>query len=538
MQSYRFARRSFLASIGGAFGLEILLRNMEASAAGTATPPQRFLLMHWPVGTIRNQFIPTGTGTSYTTSKTAQGPGYIISPFDTAELRPHTIAMHGFDMSLRGQGGGHEDGTPMCTTGANSPGTRQNGGEPDDGCAGGPSWDQILLKNVPGLAKRNEQGTIIGLGSYNTIADERIDSHEISTRRLSYSYTKQSIAASRPSGQMISENAPNKPTLAPATTYADLFGGFMPGGTMPDQTAITTLKLRKSVLDYSTRQLTRLSTLAPSAERVKIEVHAQVIRQLEAQLAQQIRDAEMGGGGGGNCTLPAMPDPALKGLTGEGVTGFSPDYGNPTRSTEDATNHEAVGRAHGAILRAAFECDIIRVATFQWSPGTNHVSFKGLDPASPNTIYMHHPLSHRVGDASFYNGSRPGTNAYIWDAMVNANRWYFERTAAILQEFLRPDPQDPNGAPLLDRTLVAMVTEVAEAAHTRSGHGAFIFGGKALGMQGGQYRSVTGAHNQLWSTVAQAFLGTSWRTTLQADTGLRAEQYGSNPLSGVWTAPT
>jgi hypothetical protein len=441
-------------------------------------------------------------------------------------------------MTLRGQGGGHEDGTPFCTTGANSPGTRQNGGEPDDGCAGGPSWDQILLKNVPALANRNEQGTIIGRGYYNTIADERIDSHEISTRRLSYSYTKQNISSSRPSGT-ISENAPNRPTLAPATTYAELFGSFMPGGMMPDVAAIRTLKLKKSVLDYSQRQLDRLYQLAPSAERVKIDVHAQVIRQLEAQLSQQIRDAEMGGGGGGDCTVPPMPDPALIGKTGEGVTGTSPDYNNPTSSMEDASVHEAVGKAHAAILRAAFECDIIRVATFQWSPGTNHVSFKGLDPGSPNTIYMHHPLSHRVGADTFYNGPRPGTNAYIWDAMVNANRWYFQRTAEILADFLRPDPQDMNGAggSLLDRTLVAMVTEVAEAAHTRQGHGAFFFGGRTLGMQGGQFRSVSGSHNQVWSTVAQAFLGTSWRTTLQADTGLRAEQYGSNPLANVWVAP-
>ena len=120
MPSYRFARRSFLAGIGGAFGLEALLRNMEAAAQG-AGPPPRFLMMHWPVGTIRNQFIPSGSGISYTTAKTGQGPGYIISPFDTPELRPHTIALHGFNMDgIRGVGGGHEDGTGFATTGAHS----------------------------------------------------------------------------------------------------------------------------------------------------------------------------------------------------------------------------------------------------------------------------------------------------------------------------------------------------------------------------------------------------------------------------------
>ncbi len=34
MRSYRFARRSFLAGIGGAVGLEVLLQNLEASAQG------------------------------------------------------------------------------------------------------------------------------------------------------------------------------------------------------------------------------------------------------------------------------------------------------------------------------------------------------------------------------------------------------------------------------------------------------------------------------------------------------------------------
>src|ERR1051325_3540571 len=98
MQSYRFRRRSFLAAVGGAFGFELLLRNMEAAAQGMGPPP-RFMMMHWPVGTMRDQFIPTGTGTSYSTSKTGQGPGYIISPFDTPELRPLTSIMHGFNMT-------------------------------------------------------------------------------------------------------------------------------------------------------------------------------------------------------------------------------------------------------------------------------------------------------------------------------------------------------------------------------------------------------------------------------------------------------
>jgi hypothetical protein len=525
--SYRFARRSFLAGIGGAFGLEALLRNMEAAAQG-AGPPPRFLMMHWPVGTIRNQFIPTGSGTSYTTSKTGQGPGYIISPFDTPELRPHTIVLHGFNMDgIRGQGGGHEDGTGFATTGAHSPGTRANGGEDDDGCAGGPSWDQILLKNVPALSRRNAQGTIIGKGHYNTICDRRVDSYETSTRCLSYSYDQQTINSARPGGA-IRENKPLLPEMSPLSAYKDLFSGFLPGATITDREALRLLKLRKSVLDYSLRELDRLKTLGPASEREKIDSHAGAVRKLEAQLSEQIA----GRGTTGTCPPPLMPEAALTGQDGESLRG---DYEDPRVNTSDETTHEAVGKAHAAIIRAAFACDLIRVATFQWSPGTNHVAFKGVDPNAPDTIWMHHPLSHRVTSAAFFNGARPAEDSYVWDAMVNINRWYFQKTADIVNELrLQIDPQDPKGGSLLDHTVIPMITEVAEASHTREGHAAIVFGGGKLGMLGGQYRSVSGIHNQLWVTVAQAFLGADAVSKLASEVYVKT---GAIPIPGLWAAP-
>jgi hypothetical protein len=429
---------------------------------------------------------------------------------------------------IRGQGSGHEDGTVFATTGASSPGTRANGGELDDGCAGGPSWDQILLQHVPELSKRNEDGTILGRGFYNTICDERIDSHETSTRCLSYSYEKQTINSAIPGGT-IQENKPLLPELSPLTAYSDLFGGFVPGGTVTRPEALKLLKLRKSVLDYSLRELDRLKTLGPASERDKIDGHAAAVRKLEAQLSDQIAG---GGMANADCAPPTRPQASLTGKTGDELVG---DYREPATATSDETTHEAVGKAHAAILRAAFACDLIRVATFQWSPGTNHVSFMGLDPNDPDAIYMHHPLSHMVGEASFFNGSRPAADTHVWDAMVSANRWYFQRTANIVREFLlEVDPLDPMGGSLLDRTVIPMITEVAEPAHTREGHAALIFGGSQLGMQGGQYRSVSGIHNQLWLTVAQAFLG------MDAATKLRDEVYvknGAHPISGLWVAP-
>jgi hypothetical protein len=537
MMSYQFKRRSFLASLGGAVGFEILLRNLEAGAAGMGPPP-RFLMMHWPTGNMRQAFVPTGTGMSWTGSTTHGQPGYILSPFATPELKPLTTILYGLSMQgITGQGGGHEDGTPFCTTGADSPGTRSNGGEADDGVAGGPSWDQVLLKNVPALSKKDASGTIIGKGFYNSICDARIDSNETSTRCLSYGYTKVGVASARPGGTIM-ENQPLKPELIPANAYSALFSGFMPG--TPDVNALRLLKQKKSVLDHSLRELGRLNTLAPAAERVKIDAHMQIIRQMEAELTAQINNPPTTGGG----MAPPMPDASLKGQTADRLS----DYGNPISSKADggmtldgASNsyglHHRVGQAHMSILRAAFACDLIRVGTFQWSPGTNHVAFSGLDPNS-STIYMHHPLSHRQGASSFFTGPRPGTDAYIWDAMVSAQYWYFARSAELINSFRTTlDPLATDGSNLLERMVIPMVTEVGDASHTRSGHSALIVGGQKLGMIAGGFRQVSGSHNQIWASVAQAYVGASGVSGLMTNTYPNADNRAS-ALSGLWAAPT
>jgi len=523
MKSYRFARRSFLSAVGGAFGLHTMLRTMEAAAAGEGAPP-RFLLMNWPCGSVKYQYVPMGTGTGYTASSTRGQPGYIISPFATPELKPHTHILIGFDMQgLNCPGGGaHEAGTPFSTTGASGPGTRKNGGETDDGCAGGPSWDQILLAKTEALKTK-------GRGYYNVICDSRVDSYETSTRCLSYGYTKQQIAASNGgSGGMLSENTPLRPTLSPITAYNDLFQGFTPGGGgMTDQNALRLLKQRKSVLDHSLRELERLKTLAPANERNKIDAHAEVIRKLEMQLSDQINNPSTTNA----CEPPMAPAMNLNGLNSD-----RNGYGDATAATDDAPNHAAVGAAHSSIIRAAFACDIIRVATFEWSPGTNHVSFKGADPNSPNTIYMHHPLSHKKLVSSFYQGSPPGTDRYIWDAMAYVQHWYFNETAKFVLGFLnQKDPLDPAGGSLLDRTVITAVSEVGNPSHDRNDASALIIGGSKLGMQPGGFQSLSNSHhNRVWLTTAQAFLGADPLSKLKDEVFYKT---GVTPIPGVWAAP-
>ncbi len=533
MRSYRYARRAFLSSIGGAFALQILLRDFEAMAQ-SAAPPPRFLLTHWPVGTIKYMFLPNG-------GAAPQGVGSIsefsriLKPFEDAGLKDDMSLIWGLrDTGDAGGGGGHEAGTPMTTTGTSCPGTRQNGGEGDDGVAGGPSWDQIFLEEV---ADDATTGAVSlkrpGIGYANAICDERIDSQETSTRCLSYGYQTQQVQSVNPGG-MITENVPLLPELSPAQLYMKLFTGFMPGGSTPSnmETARRALVARKSVLDYCLRELDQLKTVAPGAEAQKIEIHAEVCRKIEMQISDLLNGDVMTPSG---CVVPEAPDPNIVGESGSKF-----DYSNPTTSTADDEIHHEIGKLHAGILLAAFQCDILRVATFQWSPGTNHVSFKGQYPGETDTIYMQHPLSHRINgkpkSETFEGPSSDPAVQEVMEFLANVQTWYNEKTAEIINMF--KNAVDPFGGNMLDYTIIPLVTEVAEQNHSRSPKAAYIFGGKALGMQGGKYVNFEGsgnrAHNDLWATIAQAYFQTSDPMSKLSALNLSSTP---NPIDGLWVKP-
>jgi hypothetical protein len=525
-RSYRIARRSFLAGIGGAFGLRVMLRNIEAAANEVPSPP-RFLMTHWPVGTVKYHFLPSGSGTGYT-------PSRILQPFQDAGLRDYMTILYGLSMDgiSAGCGGGHESGTPMMSTGANVPGTRANGGEADDGCAGGPSFDQIFLNRVPELQTVRHPGYI------NAICDARVDSQETSTQCLSYDYTMTTIGAARQpncdTGGQLSEAVPLLPELSPVQLYMQLFGDFMPGEPADNTEVVRRLTMRQSVLDYAGDTLDNLGVMAPAAQKVKIEQHASVIRAVENQVADLI--ANGGGGVDVNCTLPAEPDGSLLGKTGS-----KSDYGSETTSSSDEELHRQIGEVHSSLIRAAFQCDIIRVATFQWSPGTNHVSFGGQFPDDPGAILMHHPLSHRIGSRGDVMDSPPNDTylASVVEFLVNIQTWYNTQTANIINGF--KDAVDVHGGNLLDYTIIPYVTEVAETTHTRSPIPALIFGGAALGMQHGQFLNFEGGGgggrpwNDFWMTIAQAYLKTTDPVAALSDEVFVKQ--GVSPIDGLWTAP-
>ncbi len=475
MISYKLARRSFLQSIGAAAGLHRLLATTEAAAQGMSSPA-RLLVVHHPVGTVRSGWLCQGSGTTFTLSE-------ILKPFETAMLKNDMVILDGIDMdSTPGPGGGHEKGTVVMATGAPTKWTRTGQTETDDAMAAGPSIDQLLLAKSTKL-----QGT--PFKSLQALCDDRIDHQEISCRCITYAVEQRpevGIPGPGVSGASY-ENTPIRPTLRPLDLYGRVFGTMMSGGTADALARARAQK--KSVLDFSLRELSRLRTLAPAGQKSVLDAHETAIRDLEKELDGQ--------GNPVACGL-ASPPPDVGAVVDDGK-----DHPETVQVTQaDDTLHKQIGEYHQAIIRAAFRCDLTRTATFQWSPGTNHIAFQGLHPDNPMGIYTHHPVSHQVNQTDI--GAAPASrNAHV-QYLVNVEKWYSARMAEFLTTL--KSTVDVYGNALLDNTVVPYLSEISQATHEHNPMPLVIFGGGNQGLSGGQFLTFTGRpYADFLLTLAQAF---------------------------------
>jgi len=528
MMSYRFRRRAFLAASGG-LGLKVLLRNLEAAAQTTASPA-RFLLTHWPVGIV------AGSNDSlWAPTSGSAGGSAALKPFLDAGLDTAMSVFRGLSigqLSSGGCAGSHEGGTPKMTTGVNLiTGCRASDSEGDDGVAGGPSIDQILLTNVPAL-----KAPMGGQGYANAICDSRVDTAEIGAQCLSYAYSTEPVLDDSRVSRM--QNHPNMPTLSPLALYNSLFGNFVPtmgpaadaGTSGPDMAAqaalVKQLAMKKSVLDFALEEINQMGTMAPSIAKNRLDTHASAIRSVESSITASLQNIGTSTGGGGGLTV--NPACTTKPMAPPNVTGSSGSPGNQyggnrdVGTVDDTAVHVQVAGLHMDVLRAAMVCDIIRVGTFQFSPGTNHIALKGFYPNNLTGIFQHHPVSHRIGTAQTTASNTVAAldpNAgFLFNVMV----WYFGLHAQNLLKW--KNQMDGFGNSLLDYTVVPFVTEVAATGHEQSNIPAMIIGGTKLGFLGGKYLRGNYTVNQFFGTLGQAF-----KYTNMGPVGA--------PIPGVWTAP-
>jgi hypothetical protein len=137
------------------------------------------------------------------------------------------------------------------------------------------------------------------------------------------------------------------------------------------------------------------------------------------------------------------------------------------------------------LIKTAFACDMVRVATFMWSAGTNWVvfpgTFQGASIKGNLQSTPHHPPSH----------SDPSGDTMTRDWLNQINTFYSQATATVLQEFATTP--DIDGNMLIDNTVIVYLTEVARAwDHNQANMPLIVFGGKNTRVKGGTFLKVTG----------------------------------------------
>lgn len=245
--------------------------------------------------------------------------------------------------------------------------------------------------------------------------------------------------------------APMPPESQPVAAFTRVFGS--PGG--------RPLTQKQSVLDFTRGSAQRLAARLDGAGRERLERHLSAIREVELVMHRTA-----------GCVDAAALERQARGI-------------DP--SLLDA-NHGLIGRSHLDIVRAAFQCDLSRVATFGWTAGASAVNFSGLIPGVENVDF--HSISHG------------GMNKAVDEARVH--RWYNEQMAAFLRT-LR-DTVDVDGRSMLDNMLVVVFSEMRQGQHTFDNVPIQLFGGAGGRLEGGRLVRYGGRPtNDLWLTIANAF---------------------------------
>jgi hypothetical protein len=428
----RLGRRLFLGGLGAAAGTALFGSHLGRLARAEGTAPKRLLIIHKPCGTVPSQYDPTGGERDFTLSP-------ILAPF--APLRDRMVVLEGLDIRKMRETPGQDHGNGMVTfmTGGvtiTADGFRAVIAERE-------SIDHIL-SNVPEFVGDTP------IPYVQLAADTRSDRDEVFTRVLTYS----------------GRAAPVPPEQRPSAAFSRIFGSLADGGGTATREALERARLRKqSVLDFSRNSLARLSARAGAAERERLDAHLEAVRELERRLD------------GADAALPAAcTDPEALSAMLEAVD-----------PSEVNAQHAPIGLAHLDIVRTAFQCDLTRIATFQWAAGNSHVNFSGLIDGVENA--GHHNITHS------------GDNREHDEAEIH--RWYNEHMASFLTAMR--DTPDVDGSSLLDNTLVVVWSEIRLGRHTFDNVPIQLFGGPGVGLEGGRKLGYDGrSTNDLWVAIANA----------------------------------
>lgn len=233
----------------------------------------------------------------------------------------------------------------------------------------------------------------------------------------------------------------------PLSAYERLFGP--PGGVADIEN-----RRRLSILDGAMADINRLQNRLGQAERDKLQVHTESLREVERRiLADDSASA-------GACQ---QPDWNRQGWSiPEGYRSY-PNYYN--RDDQFAT----VGSLQMDLAVLALGCDLARSVSIQWS-----------HPVSPTHLQDETGAGQRHHDASHFNANDLNSA----DDFVRYKRWYAEQFTYLLRQL---DAYPDGNGTLLDNTVVFLCSELGHSSRHNHANMPFILAGRGGGLDTGRY---------------------------------------------------
>ena len=458
--STRVRRRSFLTGMGAGVA-HMFVRPLIAEAQGVI--PQRLLMIHRPCGTWPDDFLPVKTVPS--------GTGYPITPIlkSFEPLRNKMLVYRGVDGPPNNTQNGDKHGGGMIgqLTGwlavqpPNASAADRMDGDSKSITAATPTFDQyILQKGIPGVQPAAGGAKSIHL-SGNTRSGQGQPFACLSV--ISYAGVSQ----------------PKFGEPRPMKNYVNILGNAMVGAGPGVDPAVLDRQLaqKKSVFDFVRSDLARLKTQIPSSQNVKLDAHLEGIRLLESRISKTPPPVTAG------CSKPTLiPEPP---------TTF-------TGREKDEVIHATVSANNLAIIRAAFQCDLSRVATFTFADGNNDLHPKSYVPGASFAI-----------DGNHHDGVSHGgkTNKDAQLAKKETDIFYGNLTAKALMDMDKV-PEGPAGQTLLDNTLTFYFSECSYGDdHEMIDLCSLLFGGKFLKLNVGNYFNYAPKiyQNDVWTSLLNAW---------------------------------
>jgi hypothetical protein len=424
MSTFRINRRTVLRGAVGGAAVSIGLPPLEAMFNGNGTAhadgtalPRRLGIFFWGNGVKLDRWNPTTTGANF-----ALSPALV--PF--MPVKDYISIVSGMSIKTGNQQG-HHAGTVGILSGAPMV-VQPKGGAPFRSTFSAKTVDQVAADAVAKDFK--------GLRSLEIGVSTRVNPNEGTTLKT------------------LSHNGPDMPNPAEynaSTVFARLFGnGFMAPTGMP--VTDVSKKLRRSVLDAVTTDITGLSGKVSAYDKQRLDSHATNIRTLENRLAN-------------DTILPAMCSKATN-------PGNIADMGGKEMLAEKT-------KAMSDLIAMALACDQTRVFSMMYTGSTAFTVF-WQTMASEG----HHGMTHDEG------GNQP---------LVHASTVFTMQCFSQLLQSIKAIPEGAGN--VLDNTVIYGSSDVADGkAHSITDYPIVVAGGGGgfLKYPGVHYRSTT---NENTSTV-------------------------------------